>query len=50
LASHFKEHGALINLHANSGIAHVDCQVIKMADQIEHYVNIEDIGDHIITK
>jgi hypothetical protein len=48
LASHFKEHGALVHCIANSGIAGADCQVIETADQAEHYINIEGIGDHVI--
>jgi hypothetical protein len=47
LASHFKEHGALVDHGTNRGIAGADCQVIETADQAEHYINIGGNGDII---
>jgi hypothetical protein len=49
-ASHFNEHGALVDCSANGGIAGANCQVIKTTDQAEHYINIKGIGDHVIAK
>jgi hypothetical protein len=48
--SHVQEHGALVDHSTNSGIAGADCCIIEMEDQVEHYVNIEGIGDQVITK
>jgi hypothetical protein len=50
LASCFQEHGGFVDHGANGGIAGADCQVIETADQVECYVNIEGIGDHILLK
>jgi hypothetical protein len=44
------EHGALSDHGTNGGIAGANCQVIKTADQVECYINIEGIGDHMIAK
>jgi hypothetical protein len=49
-ASHFQEHGALSDHGTNGGIAGANWQVIKTADQVECYINIEGIGDHMIAK
>ncbi len=49
-ASHFQEHGALVDHCTNGGIAGADCQVIETVDQIECYINIEGIRDHVIAK
>ncbi len=49
-ASHFQEHGALVDHGTNGGIAGADCWVIKTANQVEHYINIKGIGDHVIAK
>jgi hypothetical protein len=50
LASHFTEHGALVDCSATGGIAGADYHVIETADQAKCYVNITGIGDHIIAK
>jgi hypothetical protein len=44
------EHGSLSDHGTNGGIAGANCQVIKTADQVECYINIEGIGDHMIAK
>jgi hypothetical protein len=48
--SHLQEHGALVDCGANDGIAGANYHIIKTAYQVEWYVNIEGIGDHIISK
>jgi hypothetical protein len=42
--------GALVDRSANGGIAGSDCHVIQVNDQPQHFVNVEGIDRHVMTK
>jgi hypothetical protein len=48
--SHLDMTGALINSGANGGIAGSDCHTIKVNYQPQHFVNVEGIDGHVMTK
>jgi hypothetical protein len=48
--SHLDMTGALVDQGANGGIAGGDCHIIKVKDQPQHFVNVEGIDGHVMTK
>ncbi len=48
--SHLDMTGALVDWGANGGIAGGDCHIIKANDQPQHFVNVEGIDRHVMTK
>jgi hypothetical protein len=40
----------LVDWGANSGIAGSDCCIIEVNDQPQHFVNVEGIDGHVMTK
>ncbi len=48
--SHLDVTGTLVDRGANGGIAGSDCCIIKVNDQPQHFVNVEGIDGHVMTK
>jgi hypothetical protein len=42
--------GTLVDWGANGGIDGSDCHIIKVNDQPQHFVNVEGINGHVMTK
>jgi hypothetical protein len=48
--SHSDMTGALVDWGANGGIAGSDCHIIEVNNQPQHFVNVEGIDRHVMTK
>jgi hypothetical protein len=42
--------GALVNRGANGRIAGSDCRIIEVNNQPQHFINVEGIDRHVMTK